>query len=88
MIEIFITIGVGFLIMFYGGVMAGRMMERIKNNGYEDLYLKKLKQYRDDFEPVIEKTQTELKLKNDIFLNYNHVKQLNPHQIQDHKQDQ
>jgi len=35
LIGIFITIGVGFLIMFYGGVMAGRMMERIKNNGYE-----------------------------------------------------
>ena len=41
MIEIFITIGLGFLIMFYGGVIAGRMIERTKNNLYEvDVHVK------------------------------------------------
>tara|TARA_B110001450_G_scaffold152131_1_gene141948 strand:- start:2987 stop:4837 length:1851 start_codon:yes stop_codon:yes gene_type:complete len=49
----------------YNEIISFKYHKYFRNNGYEDLYLKKLKQYRDDFEPVIEKTQNKLKLKND-----------------------
>ena len=48
----------------YNEIINFKYNKYFKNNGYEDFYSKKLKQYRDDFEPVIEKTQTKLKLKN------------------------
>ena len=49
----------------YNEIISFKYHKYFRNNGNEELYLNKLKQYRDDFEPVIEKTQNKLKLKND-----------------------